>query len=890
MAVHDSLIDLLVKLNYTNDNKGCCHGISWRWLEASLLGEEKRFDERIRRILATKKNIIHSLNTLKTKKGRNLTQEDNNLLDITAFLNSLILYQYPTNHYPLFNDNLNQQNIEAIANFAASDAIQSRGGLVILHSEPMIYNIAEIAKYLNDLARILEKNSQLPNQVFGIELMNQNHTMALSYIRGKGWRLMDINQYPTKFFNLKDTARLAHKIASGFKEKPNSPYTAFNVRVITTGNYPKLPQLKNALSLFKKQHHLTKAMAQRTEAVNLLYIAAKYGHLETIEELIKYKTNLNVSDVYGLTPIHLAADYGYEHIVDLLAQYIDVNLTDYHYWSAVDFAVDKGHAKVIAVLAKHGADFQSRDIKRCTLLHTAAAQNHLEVISELIKNGVDPNAVDLFGETAVHYAAINNHPETIIEFAKYKVNLDTPNDTYLTPMFYAAQKGYPKVIAALIACGVSPRTTSRFKQTLAHCAAQYGHQQVIADIASKGVNLNARDALNWTAAHHAARNNHPQVIRELAKHNADLNATDALGLTPAYYALINNHAESLAALVKNGVKLNKIGKYNWTFAHHAVINNRPNMLKELTKYGVDLEAPDISGWTPAFYTAQYNYPDCIPELIKQGVSLDKKDNFGWTPAHYAAQNGFHEVLAKLAKYGVALNTPNTQSLSPLYYAVQKGAIDAVIELIKANVNCFKPAIISINDCKALFINHNQTITARMNYFIHINQDRQQQKIAITPRNIAYIMGQESIIPILNKTKKIQVLYQSMNLFQNYGKQLSPVTNPQERKKALLLVNKLKQQTDYFIYALFKTHDKNVMNTAQKTFQSTLNQCFMEMRVHKTAWRPFLTPINSAAKDIDLLPLAPPPPRTEAGFFRPKTQPRELARNQKNLGLTTQLVL
>lgn len=885
MTIHDLLIDLLVKLNYTADRNGCCHGISWRWLEASLLGEEKIFDERIRRIFATKTNIIHGLNALPAKKGKDLTHEEQHLLDISAFLNSLILYQEPMSYFPLFNQNLNQQNIEAIANFAASKAIQSRGGLAIVYSEAMIYTVAEIAHYLNDLAQILEKNCPYPNQAVALELMNQNHTMALSYTRGKGWRFMDINQYPTKGFSPRDTTRLAHKIVTGFTQKPNGPYTAFNVRVISTRNAPQLPRLKQSLSLFKKQHRLTTAIAQRTEAVNLLFIAAKYGHLATIKELIKYKTNINCANVHGQTPMHVAADRGYEQIVDLLAPYVDVDLTDNNNWAAIDFAVDNGSAKVIAVLARYGADFHNRYEKGRTLLHNAAAKNYLEAISELIKSGVDLDTVDLCGETAMHHAAANDHPEAIMELAKHQAKMDVTNDANLTPIFYGAQKGYPGVIAALIACGVSPYSTGNLKQTLAHCAAQHGHAPLITDLASHGLNLNARDELGWTAAHYAAYGNHPKVIMELAWHKADLDATDILGLTPAYYALVNNNAEALAALVQNGVNLNTLDQYNWTLAHHAVFNNHPEMLQKLAQYGVDLKLPDLSGWTLAFYIAQYNYPDCIPELIRQGVSLESKDSFGWTPAHYAAQNGFHQVLAQLAQYGVALDTPNAQGLPPLYYAIQNGSLDAVIELIKANVHCTQPAIISVVNCKMLFNNHHQTLIERLNYFIHCNQDRQH--IAINPQSIAYIMGQQAITLILNKTKQIQALYQSLNLFQNYGRQLNPQTSPHERKKAQLLANKLKQQADCFIDALFKTNDPKTMSNAQKIFKNTLNQCFIEMRIHKTAWKPFLTKINFAAKNLELLPLVPQHPRTETGFFKPQIQPQKLARNQNNWVPTTQ---
>ncbi|MBA4696224.1 MAG: hypothetical protein H2069_02395 [Legionella sp.] len=127
MSIHEALLACHQRLGYT-ETEGICHGFSLNWLEACLLGKEKQFNDRIQWIEAyllgkEKKQqdalqclwsfnkskqlndrikhtgvineFAQSIESVKAKKGINLTQEDIVLLDILAFFDSVELFQSP---------------------------------------------------------------------------------------------------------------------------------------------------------------------------------------------------------------------------------------------------------------------------------------------------------------------------------------------------------------------------------------------------------------------------------------------------------------------------------------------------------------------------------------------------------------------------------------------------------------------------------------------------------------------------------------------------------------------------------------------------------------------------------------------------------------------------
>lgn len=393
MNTHDALINAYVSLGYSLDDQGCCHGTSLRWLEASFLNEEPVFHKRLLKIVAYGQYLKKAIEEVKAKQGKNLTKEDKYLLEIHAFMDHLYVFQAPYEQRSLFHRStpILQEDIDEASLMGSSDAIENLGGLNKVYSQPLIYDQEEIALYLNDLAQAIENHCPLPGKKVGILLSSHTHTIALTYVTGKGgWRFMDINEYPPESFPQNNTKKLAKNIVESFKEH-ESPYIAFTSRVITVKKDPFINQLTEELVKLKTKHPVTSNIARRTEQINLCYLASEQGDAQIVEEAVRQGANIEFIDKDGVTPVMVAAMHGYDAVVEILAKHnANLNVVDkLNGWTPMHYAVDDRYTKVITRLAQHNANLNVRANNGYTPLLLAVSHRNVAAVAELIKFGAD---------------------------------------------------------------------------------------------------------------------------------------------------------------------------------------------------------------------------------------------------------------------------------------------------------------------------------------------------------------------------------------------------------------------------------------------------------------------------------------------------------------------
>ena len=342
---HEALITLGIKLGYTQNDEGLCHGLTIRWLEACLLDEQDKFITRINKIIETK-HLGEQIQKAqdKRKKHETLTTDDLENLDILPFYDSLILYHHPDVHHQIFNQALGQTDIAPISQLAASDAIQAQGELSSIYSEPNIYTENEIKDYLNEIQTMMMNNEINPNKKnCFMTLSSPGHSIGLFYQPGdEAWTFMDINQWPpSDISSLNSTDEISEAIMLAFEE---SPYIAFNTTIAITDIEKKHSQaLITQLDKFKKSHPITSEKAGRMAGdINLAYVAALHGHADVIAELARYGVDLNQLTPNGKSLIDIAKARGHERVVVELEKYST---------TPPDFIAAKAkHAKTIAAL------------------------------------------------------------------------------------------------------------------------------------------------------------------------------------------------------------------------------------------------------------------------------------------------------------------------------------------------------------------------------------------------------------------------------------------------------------------------------------------------------------------------------------------------------------
>ena len=131
----------------------------------------------------------------------------------------------------------------------------------------------------------------------------------------------------------------------------------------------------------------------------------------------------SVWDGWDMTPIHLAARYGFtqsvERLKDKYDSPIDYIETSEDGRNPIHFAAVYGHLEIVKNLAKFADVPNAPDNNGTTPIHYAALEGHLEIVEFLTKFTECPNAPNNHGRTPIRGAAFSGHLEIIKFLTKF---------------------------------------------------------------------------------------------------------------------------------------------------------------------------------------------------------------------------------------------------------------------------------------------------------------------------------------------------------------------------------------------------------------------------------------------------------------------------------------
>ena len=132
--------------------------------------------------------------------------------------------------------------------------------------------------------------------------------------------------------------------------------------------------------------HGADCLAQRKDAADALYLAARNGNYEIVKKIATT-----------------------DQIKIICHEVIDK--TTFRGRTALCAAAFHGHLTIAKLLFEHGANVNHQDHDSFTPLLLASYGGHLKFVKWLLRNGADPTAVDKFGSTALESSEISGHIE-----------------------------------------------------------------------------------------------------------------------------------------------------------------------------------------------------------------------------------------------------------------------------------------------------------------------------------------------------------------------------------------------------------------------------------------------------------------------------------------------
>ncbi|KAI3937997.1 hypothetical protein MKX01_027924 [Papaver californicum] len=224
-----------------------------------------------------------------------------------------------------------------------------------------------------------------------------------------------------------------------------------------------------------------------------LHSAVRCGNLDEIKEILskteggELKELLCKQNQSGETALYVAAEYGDVALVEQMIKYYDFNsagLKARNGYDAFHIAAKQGDLEIMKVLWKaHPTLSMTVDASNTTALHTAASQGHLSVVNFLLE--VDGSLAKIMKnnkKTALHSAARNGHLEVLKSLVSEEPGIVTLNDKKGQTALHMAVKGQKNIgiVEELIKANPSLINMVDGKgNTSLHVATRKGRAQIV---------------------------------------------------------------------------------------------------------------------------------------------------------------------------------------------------------------------------------------------------------------------------------------------------------------------------------------------------------------------------------------------------------------------------
>jgi len=473
-------------------------------------------------------------------------------------------------------------------------------------------------------------------------------------------------------------------------------------------------QIKSNPAWLEESLHDRAQGSQIIERLSIFHYAAKYGHLDVMDYLLRIKPNaLNLKDDRDRTPIILAIVAGHTVLVDFLISF-DADLTipfndSEHYchgYLSIHWASQLGHFEIVKkLISKNPKLCHWLDSSNRTPVALAVEGNHLPLVDFLIGSGADlARRYSQNDFHLIHIAASLGHLEMLKKLLMYKYEFINLRDRYnRTPMLLSAEQGHVELVDYLAAMGANLTGSMHHPGGLfdglnaLHFAGGNGHHLVVKCLLKYGMSMDDRIGItHFHLIHFITMKYRFQVMQVLLDHDHNLlHLADDEHRTPLFLAAANDDGMLVALLLENGanprVRANASHKryHDYTPLHWACANGAVRAAKLLIASGIGVDECAGPLLMHAIHIAsQGGSVEVVECLLDDNPDLlNRVNTLNQTPLIIAAEHGHHPLVSFLVTRGadltIASQHPESQgrNYGPLYWAVVSDHFEVVQFLI-----------------------------------------------------------------------------------------------------------------------------------------------------------------------------------------------------------------